>query len=400
MEPESPSAPATGVDLESLSGARILVVDDLKSSRMLIGSILSSAGFNNLDYAADGIEALEAIAAQQPDLLVLDLVMPRKDGYAVCREVRELYGEDLPILVQSGLQEVNQRVRAFDVGASDLVSKPVNAAELISRVRLHLERRRLIENLRRYQRRMEDELRTAEAMQFDLLRTGDEVVSIAGERGAAVQSHYQPSNRLGGDLWDIFPIDEHRFGVLMVDFSGHGVTAAINAFRLHMLIEELVEDRDKPEEWLGRLSRRLYRILPIQQFATGFYAVYDRSKHRLDFAAAGAPEPVLLRTDGSIEVLDSSGLLLGCSDAAGYEARSVDMKPGDRLVMYSDALTENFADPDESLSPEAIGEICRAIVADGAADNLCTHLISRVFDGQTVGFNDDLTIIAMETGHE
>jgi sigma-B regulation protein RsbU (phosphoserine phosphatase) len=383
------------IDPALLAGAKVLVVDDLRSSRMLIGSILSAAGFSNA-YASDGAEALQTFKSFEPDILILDLVMPGMDGYEVCREVRETLKSDIPILVQSGVQEAGQRARAFDVGASDMVTKPINAAEMLSRLRLHLERERLVSSLRGYQRMMEDELRTAEAMQIDLLPTVDQVTSIAGPRGVRIQSHYQPSNRLGGDLWDAFSIDDDRFGVYMVDFSGHGVTAAINAFRLHMLTEAATDVRERPAEWLAHISTHLYRILPVQHFATAVYGVYDRRTGQFEYATAAAPEPFVLRADGQVDVLDTAGLLLGCSDSATYETRSIQLNAGDQILFYSDAMVENFADPDSSLTPEQLAEHARTAMKDASLEGFCPRLIDAVFKGEADAVTDDLTLIFME----
>jgi sigma-B regulation protein RsbU (phosphoserine phosphatase) len=386
----------SAIDPAPLADSKILVVDDLRSSRMLIGAILNSAGFGEVSYAADGVEALEMFAEVEPDILILDLVMPRLDGYGVCRKVREDFGGEVPILIQSGVQEAAQRARAFDVGASDVVTKPINAAELVSRVCLHLERQRLVLSLRRYQRRMEDELRTAEAMQLDLLRSDQEVDMIAGSRGVSIQSHYQASNRLGGDLWDIFPIDEDCFALFLVDFSGHGVTAAINAFRLHMLVDATVETRRSPADWLAHIGSNLYRILPVQHFATAFYGVYDRRTRRLEFATAASPEAVVLKANGGGEILPTDGMLLGCSDTATYETRSVELEPGDRILLYSDALVENFEQPEQSLTPQQLAEHARAVTDDAPRRGVCDRLIKRVFGDDAENVNDDLTLIYLE----
>jgi sigma-B regulation protein RsbU (phosphoserine phosphatase) len=376
--------------------ARILVVDDLKSSRMMIGAVLAAAGFTNLDYAGDGIEALEKIREIKPDLLVLDIVMPRMDGFDVCRKVRQELGHDFPILVQSGITNADERVRVFDEGATDLVSKPINAAELISRVRVHVEHRRLLADLRQYQRRMEDELRTAEAMQVSLMKSDEDVATIAEPRGARIASHYQPSNQLGGDLWQIFPIDDDCFGLLMVDLSGHGVTAAINAFRLHMLIESLTDDRGNPAQWLATLAERLYQLLPVEHFATGFYGVYDRRNRSMVYASGAAPTALVLRNDGRNEELDPSGLLLGVSDDVSYDARTVVFEPGDRLFLYSDALTEDFKYVESSLSETDLANIARQALLDDGLNGFPDRVKAQVFATPEDEMRDDITLILME----
>ena len=375
--------------------ARVLIVDDLRSSRMLIGSVLKAAGFTNLDYAVDGVDALEKFRENEPDVIVLDIVMPRVDGFEVCHEIRQTFKSDVPILIQSGVQEGNQRVRAFDEGASDLVSKPINAAELVSRLRLHIERRRMIDRLQRYQTRMEEELQTAEAMQMSLLKSPEELKGLAAPKGAEIEAFYRASHKLGGDLWEAFEVDEDRFGLLMFDLSGHGVSAAINAFRLHMLVNSHKDLRADPARWLAQVSADLYRMLPVQHFSTGFYGIYDRRDRSLTYAGAGAPTPVLIRGNEARQ-LDGSGVIMGCLPSAEYNNHRLEMQPEDQLCLYSDALYEDFDDPTRSLEVEDLVDHIRTGLANRHKAGFADALVRSIFGHFPESMPDDLTILRME----
>jgi len=383
-------------DIGTEDTAAILVVDDLKSSRLLIGSILRAAGFTNLLFAADGIEALEMLERLDVEMVILDIVMPRKDGFQVCREARERLALTLPILIQTSLQDADHRATAFDAGASDVVSKPIHAHELVSRTRLHLERRRMIESLQRYRRRMQDELQAAEAMQVSLLKSEDEVGAIVGPRGAALTTYYKASNQLGGDLWQVFKIDATRFGVFMVDLSGHGVAAAINAFRVHMLAEDQTRDRASPGAWLSSINADLCQILPVEHFATAFYGVVDVAGGRIDYAAAGTPPPILLEQAGSWQAIDRSGVILGCSAAVRYETHSVPIAYGDRVLFYSDALYESFDEPDKSLELVDLVAHVKAVLESDPGHGFHEALVNRVFDSEAAKQRDDLTLLMLE----
>jgi sigma-B regulation protein RsbU (phosphoserine phosphatase) len=390
--------PCSGAETKTAGAderSRILIVDDLQSSRTLIGSVLSAAGFLRLDYAADGIEAIDRLYADPPDMVILDIVMPRMDGFEVCRKVREELRLDIPILIQTGVQEAEYRVMAFDAGASDIVSKPVNAGELVSRVRLHLERRRLMDSLQRYRRRMEEELLAAQAMQQSLLMADDDVGAIVIPRGATMQTYHKTSNVLGGDLWQVFPVDEHRFGIFMIDLSGHGVSAAINAFRVHMLAGGMMTLRADPAGWLEALNLSLFQILPVEHFATAFYGVVEPRQGRLDYAAAGSPSPILLRDGGGWEALDGGGLILGCSQSARYPVRRAEIGSGDRLFVYSDALYENFDDPDRTFDTAELAERVELAATDGALP-FSDALLNALFGTSDCQLRDDLTWMLVE----
>jgi two-component system response regulator MprA len=112
---------------------RILVVDDDPGVRTSIQRALTFEGYE-VALAADGDEALDAIAAQPPDAMVLDVVMPRVDGLAVCRRLRE-HGDSTPILVLTARHAVADRVAGLDAGADDYLVKPFALEELLARLR-------------------------------------------------------------------------------------------------------------------------------------------------------------------------------------------------------------------------------------------------------------------------
>src|SRR5574340_1382775 len=117
---------------------RILVVDDDRAVRESLRRSLSFNGYS-VDLATDGVEALDAIANERPDALVLDVMMPRLDGLEVCRQLRST-GDDLPILVLTARDSVSERVAGLDAGADDYLPKPFALEELLARMRALLRR--------------------------------------------------------------------------------------------------------------------------------------------------------------------------------------------------------------------------------------------------------------------
>jgi two-component system, OmpR family, response regulator MprA len=117
---------------------RILVVDDDRAVRESLRRSLAFNGYT-VDMASDGVQALEQIAAQKPDAIVLDVMMPRMDGLEVCRRLRST-GVDLPILVLTARDTVSERVSGLDAGADDYLPKPFALEELLARLRALLRR--------------------------------------------------------------------------------------------------------------------------------------------------------------------------------------------------------------------------------------------------------------------
>src|SRR6201993_1186168 len=121
-----------------LVAVRILIVDDDRAVRESLRRSLSFNGYS-VALAEDGVEALEMIASDRPDGLVLDVMMPRLDGLEVCRQLRSM-GDDLPILVLTARDSVSERVAGLDAGADDYLPKPFALEELLARMRALLRR--------------------------------------------------------------------------------------------------------------------------------------------------------------------------------------------------------------------------------------------------------------------
>src|SRR6185295_6863165 len=114
---------------------RILVVDDEPANRRLLREILDPMGYQ-VEEAADGEEALASVAKNVPDMVLLDLVMPKRDGYEVCREMKnDPLTRLVPIIVLTTLDLMTDKLKAIDIGADDFLNKPFNTIELTTRIR-------------------------------------------------------------------------------------------------------------------------------------------------------------------------------------------------------------------------------------------------------------------------
>lgn len=388
-----------GFSQDEVFACRLLVVDDVPVNCELIASYLELAGFSAIETAADGVEALEKIGEFGPDLLLLDLSMPRMDGYEVCRRLRaDATNSDLPILVETALDEPGQRAAAFKAGATDLVTKPINRDELIARVRIHLERRLLIGKLLRYHDRLEGELATARQMQAAMLPSRKRIGRIEEEYGLRISAHFEPSDELGGDFWGMRRLSRNRLGVFVVDFTGHGVTAAMNTFRLQSLMGDRWDHADNPAAFLEVLNAALVPLLPSNQFATMLYAVVDVAEGQLTFSAAAATDPFLGR-NGSCDLVrgDGQGLPLGISLNASYDNRSLAFAPGNLLFLYSDALLDPSESDTETLTEERLARTVGCAFAAADQRSPLAAIIDDYRSRNQDGPSDDVTAILLES---
>ena len=363
--------------------------------RKMIGMCLERGGFSNLTYAEDGDDALAQIADSAPDLVILDINMPRLSGYDVCKQLRaDEATADLPILVQSASETAEERVEVFAVGATDFVSKPINQPELLARVCMHLENRFLIRSLSDFQERMQTELTMARDMQHSLLPE-DQVITQVEETGnAKIEAFYKASSELGGDLWGVWPLANNKLGIYVLDVTGHGVGAALNTFSLHATMARFENIKHDPAKFLDALNRSLVGTFALGRFATMFYGVLDCKTNELLYTGAGAPRPIIIGPNGSRR-LDSSGLPVAILKSATYENRTDKLEPGESLFCYSDVLVE-AEQPDGSILGEdgLVGWVEDAAKA-GPRNTVLERLLDRFYAGQDEQLPDDLTAVAI-----
>jgi sigma-B regulation protein RsbU (phosphoserine phosphatase) len=329
--------------LEPYSDIKVLIIDDTDFSREIVGHILRGAGIQKISFAKDGLEGLNITRELQPDLVIADLMMPVMDGFEYCRQVRDLDSFwDMPIIVQTGVAEPERRAEAFNSGATDLLVKPVNAEELVARVYLHLDKLMLLRRLREYNARVVAELESARQMQNTLLPREKDMREIHHVMPVRLASYFAASTELSGDFWGVHMLSEDELAFYLVDFTGHGVMAALNTFRLHALINSELYPTNNPGDYLTRLNKRLHSLLLDQHFATMFYGVINFTDNKLRYAAAASPGPILLSHDprAHVSMIDASGLPLGIISGASYETQVIDFVKGDTLMFYSDALIE------------------------------------------------------------
>ncbi|MDR3494348.1 MAG: SpoIIE family protein phosphatase [Ancalomicrobiaceae bacterium] len=374
--------------------ARVLIVDDSATMRGLIAWHLKSVGLTNLAFAQDGIAALAAAEAVTPDLVIADLAMPNMDGFELCRRLRaDPRTADVPILIQTGSDQNEDRARSFEVGASDLIAKPIESREMIARVRVHLERRSLINHLQEYQRRMEAELTLARSMQHSLLPGPGIIGWLKRQLPIDIASTYAPSIDLGGDIWGLESLGHSRIRLYSADFTGHGVGAALNTFRLHTFLASGAAEAEDPAEWLAKINEFLCSILDVGQFATVFAAVVDLAAGDIAYSLAACPAP-LLRTGSTapFQLLSGAGYPVGITRAADYETVRAPFPPGSMLVLYSDALIETPDPPDAILSPERLGDCLSGVLSvDAAIETMLAPLRQPHVPPPT----DDLTVVAL-----
>ncbi len=359
--------------------AHVIIVDDDPTNRVLLRSVCEKIGIGIIDEAEDGVIAMELISRFQPDLILLDIHMPRMDGLELMRQLRANPAlERLAILVQTGLQGEDDRVRCFNLGATDVVSRPFHLTELKARITAHLRSAIASRVLFDFRNRIQAHIEITHSFLDAILPTQEKAEIIAASFGMTCSSVYRPHDEIGGDLWSLHTIDDDLLGILLVDASAHGLAGAINALRVDCLVQEYMADFRDPGLFLNKLDAAMAKISFGQLFAGAVAMTFNKKTGELCYAGSGSPYPLLI-SNGFVTELKTRGLPLG-SGVVSLTTAQTTLKEGDTLVLYSDGWSESITGEPSALLAKA--DVTRYDLAQSLAPE--EYLI------------DDLTLITFQ----
>ena len=363
------SAPE-GASPEAVSG-RLLVVDDNEMNRDLLSRRLRQQG-HTVSVAENGRQALDKIAVEELDLVMLDIMMPELDGYQVLEKLRtDGTLERLPVIMISAVTEIESVVRCIEMGATDYLPKPFNTVLLKARVGATLEKKRLRDKERLWAKSMERELEIGRQIQRSFLP--DELPQPSGWEIAA---KFEPARQVAGDFYDAFPLaGGARVGLVLADVCDKGVGAALFMALFRSLVRAFSERAygTPPSEGDDDAARILSTIVSTNDyiakthgrsnmFATLFLGVLDPGDGTVTWVNAGHEAPVVFGAKGVSARLTPTGPALGMMPEMKFEARRTALAPGDTLFAFTDGVSEARDGAGKLFSEERL----LALVPEGA----------------------------------
>ncbi len=399
-EPLSPSDKAPSGLLKNLAG-RVLVVDDELPNRLYLRKLLEARKCKVFDTADGGI-AIELALKHQPDLILVDIMMPKMDGFELCGRLRdEPRTRHIPVIMVTAKSKIEDIETGFERGAMDYIRKPFNPRELMLRVGNALALKKSNDELSIWNQRVSRDLELAGAIQRSLFS-----VVPHFSRRFEMRTTYRSCMAVGGDAFDIISLPNGKYCVYVADVSGHGVAPAMIASLLKATTSEMIHryvDQGPAEicNALNAVIRR--RIDNPSYFATLFMAVYDPAILEWRCMNCGHPNPVYVRAGKKIDPSIFSGkggtpIGFPFGDENPYSAvDEVRFKDeGDAfLLLYTDGLIEaRHADTDEECG-DRIESLYEQIVADPTLPDKSAALLDLLeAEGYQLG-GDDCTAISI-----
>ncbi len=385
--------------------AKVMVVDDQNTILQVVKQAFLGAGYQHVQVFQDGHAAMDAMRRQRPDVVLLDVLMPELDGFALCKMIKaDPLLKDVPVLFLTSASDAQHRAQGFGLGAVDYVAKPVAPTELMTRCETHLMNGLMLQKLHQFAGRMQDDLARARNFQHDLLPAAEALTSLAAAHGLDLATIYQGCESLAGDYWTLLPLDADHVALCLVDFTGHGVVAALNTVQLHALLHS-EDDLSNPVQVAKNLNSHLHALLGVASFATFVYGVLNTRTGALAYASGGAPPMFIRHANGKLTMLDCTGLPLGLDATIEVLPRRAALAPGDTLLMVSDGLTDSphhgtmcngVCDlTHERWGIEGLQSVLQSLPRALSASELLTQMLDAFYATVNLPVPDDLTAVAI-----
>jgi phosphoserine phosphatase RsbU/P len=365
----------------------VVIIDDDPTSALILESMLEKEGILYIT-AGSGIEGRGLVKSWQPDLVLLDIYMPDESGFETCRIIKEdPHTADIPIIFITSKTDAQSKIKGFELGAVDYITKPYMAAEVLARVRVHI---RLRSSIKSYLEAQVSRLRQLTEAQEAIMPAP---VDLPEARFAVA---YRPAYEAGGDFYDVLHTGEGMYDYIVADVSGHDLGASLATSALKALLHQGKSALYSPAETLRMINQVLNSAFPEELYLTLAYVRLNRKKGRLTLISAGHPDFILLKKDGELTKLSPRGDVLGAFEYIHLDMVELPIEEGDRFFLYSDGLIEY--DGEKSVTREQGSRRLMKMIKDmeGLALEDLVWSVSLTISPEVIHPADDILFLGVE----
>lgn len=330
---------------------KFILVDDSKMSNKILSDILIEADFLNVITFSSALEALDYLEKEENptyDILITDLIMPHMNGIELSKAVKANNNfSEIPIIMITSSKDVENLQSAFNAGVIDYITKPFNPLEVVTRIKSVLNLKE--ETLKRihYEKSLEvanktllDDLSIARHLQFQLLPQPISAEDIS------INGFYLPVMSLGGDLYYWQKIDDHRYGLILLDIMGHGTATSMITMYIRSILPKLLSDYKKPAEFIKYLNEFIIdfneNLQDLKYHCSTFYIIFDTENKTIEYVNAGHPPLPIIQSDKSVQWMDKGCPPIGIFKNIKIIQETIYYTADSFVITYSDGMFELF----------------------------------------------------------
>lgn len=365
----------------------ILIVDDEPSNIITLNFALKSQYMLLNALGAD--EAFDHLEHSTVDLILLDIMMPGMDGYEVCRRIKANPDTSgIPIIFTTAKDAADDETKGLSLGAVDYLTKPIHRAILLSRIKTHLELRDALVTVMQQNEQLHRERETIE----NIVLTMRKAENMYTE---GVRKLLSPLDKTNGDILLSALTVEQEHCLMLGDFTGHGLTAAVGGPMVSHIFYDMFQNGAKPFEVIQSINEALWKRLPTGLFMACAFLVYHKETSDLKVYNYGIPELLYYSNATLSERFCSRSTMLGVIETVPVDdiEQQVTVTKGDCIYAYSDGVTETLSESGEPYGKKHLETILESIQKiDRPLDDILDEL--RLFAGKQ-GFSDDISVIEL-----
>jgi serine phosphatase RsbU (regulator of sigma subunit) len=384
---------------------RILIVDDEPFNLDYLDQELEDMGYATLS-ATNGKEALDVVATESPDMILLDIMMPVMDGFETLERLKaENNWRDIPVVVISATDDLGSVVKGIELGAEDYLPKPFEPVLLQARIKAGLDKKRLRDLEQQHIQSLERELEIAREIQADFLP--DEVIQ---PKGWEIATAFLAAREVAGDFYDVFHLPRGYIGLILGDVCDKGVGSALYMALFRSLLRAAsdlptlaseVEPQGAPVEAANvminavRLANDyICNVHHSANYSTLFFGALDPASGLLHYITAGHERPLILNDGGIKSELKRTGPVVGLLEEAEFQVEDYQLEDGDLLLVYSDGFTDIENPEGEMFGSARFKSLL--IGSSGSAQSFVNRVLGRISAyAQDAAQFDDMTMLAV-----
>jgi len=380
----------------------IIILNPEPGEARQIAGWLRRAGLSSIFTARTADEALFLIGRQNVSLLICDEAITQSVEARLLWHIQACGHTPPPAIVRIIHPDAITNLAPDRPKATEIITKPISSHDVVLRVGSALQRPDLLGVLDRNTDQSATHLATARRMQLGLLPTLEQLSILQDQNTLGISGFCRSGDAVGGDFWGVWPTSRGRLAITLADFAGHGLSAALNTFRLHTILSESPLPRGLPRHMTSLLNQRLHALLPRGDYATMIYLLADPVQSRVAWCSAGGPPPLYISAGGA-QNLDGRGLPLGIKPDAPYQSHTAKFAEPGILCLFSDGLYEGGAgQPDISRAAIAAKLTDAAALAKESrlveAAELATAELESLGDEHPTDHVDDVMAVCLALG--